>query len=165
MPPIHIALRVSASASNGAEDPFEAHAAVLEANGAVLFGKVGRPMGTSTMALVNEQVERGIPTYLFLAAPAAMRMRVFRGQVEAVGPATAQHDAALVPAYYKQQNLTARIGSWFRLSSLERDEVATLRGLVNAKSGRPVLSLFAASRSSMFLVAPAPGTRLTALTR
>ena len=126
----------------------------------MLFGKMGRPMGKETLATVNAQAESGAATYLFVASPAAMRMNVYRGRVESVTreqPADSDH---LIPDYYSRSGLARRIGSWFRLTELEGDRVDTLRQLVNAKSGRPVLSLFAASRTSMFIVEAKPGLQI-----
>ena len=158
MPPVHIALRVAQPPSPGG-DPIVAHQEIIEAEGAVLFGKFGRPMGSATASLVNDQARSGKPTFLFIASPAAMKMAVFRGRIEAVSNSLGDDERRLVPSYYGRDRIS-KVGSWFRLTALQKDDVGTLRKLINARSGKPLMSLLAASRSSMFIVETEPGSRL-----
>jgi len=148
---VHILLRYGQSLS-GLEDTIPAHQAVLGRYGAVLFGKVGRPFGKETVATVQREVAEQRSPFLFLAAKAGREFIVHRGQIAAMILDLSAEDRSLVPDYYARSAITGRIGTWFRLVSLDRISPATLKKVVVAKTGTPILSVLGSSRNSMFIV-------------
>ena len=159
MPPIHIALRYGRSVAGG-EDTIAAHQAVLASEGAVLFGKLGRPFGRQTIDKINAQVSDRTATYLFLVARIGQELRVHRGRVTGMWKQAPSDAEALIPSYYSGLGLIEQIGSWFQLSDLRSDNLATAQKLEIAATGTPLLSVLSTSRNSMFLVSAKRGTRL-----
>ncbi len=152
----HILLRYAQSLS-GLEDTISEHQAILERSGQVWFGKVGRPFGQQTIKAVAQQSDAGINTYLYLAANAQPEFVVHRANIGRMTLDLPDEERALVPDYYSTTGLLGRVGTWFRLTQLNRIPAAALSKLVVAATGTPVLSVVGSSRSSMFIVAPKVG--------
>ncbi len=50
----------------GGVDVVHEHEQVVRSEGAVWIGKIGRPLARKKASLLNEQIDRGIPTFLYL---------------------------------------------------------------------------------------------------
>lgn len=161
MPPTgrHILLRYAQSLS-GLEDTISEHQAVLAREGAVFFGKVGRPFGKATIDAIEQQSATGEDAFLFLAARTGQEFVVHRAVIDLMCSHLPPTGRGLVPDYYARSGLSGRIGTWFRLSQLDRIAPATLTKLVVAKTGTPILSVLGSSRSSMFIVSAKTGVNL-----
>lgn len=157
---LHILLRYSQSLE-GLDDTISEHQAVLSDLGEVYFGKIGRAFGQRTLALIGTQISAGHPTFLFLAARTGRRDFVLhKATLRDMSLELPSGDGALVPYYYTRAGITGRVGTWFRISSLDRINQATLKALNVASTGTPILDVLGPSRNPMFIVTAKTGSKV-----
>jgi hypothetical protein len=155
--PIHIVLRY-AGALLGIDETVAAHQAMIRREDAVLFGKLGRPLGSALVSRINKQSEDGTRNHLFLVARDRAEFVVSRGLIRNV--ALEVSDAALIPPYYRELGITRSMGAWFELTELQAARPDVLKKLAVAASGNPISSIVGSSRASMFIARLMPGKRL-----
>jgi hypothetical protein len=116
----------------------ERHREVLDAHGAVWFGKVGKTLGEQWTEAIRAQVAAGTDTYLYLAARPKNQLVMHRGQVAHI-TRSRPSNGHLIPEYYLQLGLEPDISFWTLVQSLDEVPEEGLRDLVVASSQRPVL--------------------------
>jgi hypothetical protein len=121
-------------------DTIREHEKLLGVHGAVWFGKFGKAVGGGSVDRMQDQVARGVATFLYLTTRTAEgRLLVHRGVVEQVRvSAPPAEDSALIPNYYSRLGLPAKIPLWARLCRLDEMTEDRLDNLVVASSRRPV---------------------------
>lgn len=121
-------------------DTIREHEKLLDVHGAVWFGKFGKAVGGGSLDRLQDQVARGVPTFLYLTTRAADgRLVVHRGVAEQFrASAPPAEDSALIPTYYSRLGLPAKIPLWARLCRLDAMTEDRLDNLVVASSRRPV---------------------------
>jgi hypothetical protein len=155
----HLLLRYAES-YEGLDDTISEHQAVLGAHGEVWFGKLGRAFGQRTIELLTQQIADDHPTFLFLAARRGRHEFVLHKARMQRATLHVPEDRGLVPGYYARAGITSRVGTWFGLSSMARINPASLKALVVASTGTPILSVLGPSRNSMFIVVVKDGAKV-----
>lgn len=116
------------------------HQNVLAANGAVWFGKLGKRVGEETVRRLQDQIEGGVSTFLYLATrlPSG-ELRIHRARIAELTTdrVPADHEA-LIPLYYRELTAESNVCLWARVTSLEQVEEGGLDRFVVAASRRRV---------------------------
>jgi len=129
-------------------DVIEAHNEVIMQNGYTLFGKFGRRIPESWITRINDQIERGEKTLLYLVIKEEGEFKGFRTQIRKVVDADAARRFHQHPEYYDSENLEPSSGMILE-SSIEQVPLTNLR---LATSGRDLQQVLAESRTVMMMV-------------
>jgi hypothetical protein len=138
---MHVLLRVRSE--NG--QTLTAHKEMVAKRGAALLGKMGQAIGPDFKDKLNEQIGRGIRTFLFLTTREGwngpyVTDRCLLRRVDDTLDAAKQ---SLVPRYYASES--ARIKTWFEIASMERLTREEMNRLFVQSSGREIMSVIASS--------------------
>ncbi len=134
---------------------FAAHAEVLGRRGSVLFGKMGKPLGTPLVAMLNSQIARGATTFLYLTTrirwngPYVTEACKLRHVYQSFPPGMRE----LVPSYYL--NEADRIGTWFEVVEMTRLTKEEMNRIFVISSGREIMSVIKSS-ATLFKVSVRP---------
>ncbi len=148
-PPAHVLIRVRSE--NGLT--VEAHSDVIEKHGAALFGKIGQPIGPDFRAELNEQIERGIPTYLFITTregwngPYVTYSCLLLSVHDRLDPG----QKSLVPSYYLGE--ASKIKTWFEVRSITRLTREEMNRICVVSSGRSIMAVIKSSAAVFRVVA------------
>ena len=134
-------------------DTIEAHSAVIKKHGAAWFGKMGKTLGHDKVERLNEQVEKKIPTFLYLVQRSASKgYQIYRGGILQVARDLPARQNRYIPKYYESHRLEEYIRLWTKLSNLRAVPSSEINGFVVSSSGSPVLVTLGRSMAAMFIV-------------
>jgi hypothetical protein len=139
--PFHCLLRVR---SEGGQT-IDAHASMIAREGTAILGKVGQGIGSDFRTALNEQIDRGVQTYLFLTTREGWNgpYVTYRCKLRRVHESLEASKKALVPKYYVADSAT--IKTWFEITSLERLSREEMNQIFVLSSNRPIMSVIASS--------------------
>lgn len=132
-PPIHLLLRFSDSLLKEA-DTIENHKEVIQRAGAVWFGKMGSPISQHYMDILNDQIEKGIPTFVFLVKGNRRESTAYRGTLLFASKLLPTSESHLVPAYYSDLDIPKYVGSWVKLTEIIPFDFSELANMQVASS-------------------------------
>jgi hypothetical protein len=121
-------------------DTYAQHKALQDKFGYVWWGKFGVGLGADIVQTANEQVKKGIPTYVFLCAEGTIKYKA--RLLSLVGGGVDRKYAApeprTAPSYYRKEKCAA----WFKLAELSPARASDREKLVlyNAPTFRPSLN-------------------------
>jgi hypothetical protein len=147
----HVLLRVRSELGQ----TIAAHKEIIARRGVALLGKMGEPLGRTFKDELNQQIDHGLKTYLFLTTREGwngpyVTDRCLLGRVyDTLDPM--KHP--LVPRYYAAD--IPRIRTWFEIASMDRLSREEMNRLVVLSSGREIMSVIASS-ATVFRVAMNP---------
>jgi hypothetical protein len=114
------------------------HLEIIKTRGVVLFAKIGKGISSGMQQALNDQIDKGVPTYFFMATFDGwdQPFSIYQANLAKVHDnfPDGRHD--IVPSY-----LNDRIGTietWFELTSLDKvhpDEVKRIHILSSGKEG------------------------------
>ena len=139
--PFHVLLRVRSELGQ----TIAAHKEMITRRGVALLGKMGESLGQSFKDELNQQIDRGVKTYLFLTTregwngPYVTDRCLLRRVYDTLDAAK----QSLVPRYYTAD--IPRIRTWFEIASMERLAREEMNRLVVLSSGREIMSVIASS--------------------
>ena len=124
--PLHFLLRFSDRLFG--VDTYAEHKAVEARFGQVWWGKIGLGISRDVLRKAQEQISRGMPTYVYLATERRIRYRgrlleLLGGGIRSV---VKPKDTSRIPKYYRRE----RCSVWFRLNGLRSIVAKELRHLV-----------------------------------
>ena len=73
---------------------------VIEREGRVWFGKIGKGLGIKMITLLNSQIMESVATYIYLATRVAEGYKLTRGSIERV-QSRAPRVRKAIPEYYR----------------------------------------------------------------
>jgi len=138
---VHVLLRVRSE--NG--QTITSHRDMAVKKGAALLGKMGQPVGPDLVGRLNNQIQLGTKTYLFLTiregwnGPYVTYRCPLRQVHEKLDPAK----RALVPGYYAFESHLVK--TWFEIAGVERLDRDEMNRIVVLSSGRTIMSVIASS--------------------
>jgi hypothetical protein len=135
--PIHLLLRFSDTRLKEGET-ISAHQAVIECEGAVWFGKMGSPISQIRIDALNQQIEKRIPTYVFLVKGNRRKSIVFRGRLVCAASSLPRKEQHLIPAYYSESNIIPYIRFWAKIDLIQPADFSELEKLRVASSVLPI---------------------------
>jgi|SRR5215208_3355504 len=109
----HIVIKLSNQAY-GLSSAVLRHNSTAFQYGAVWVGKPDHPLAASVIAKVNEQVSRGIKTYLFIIDPDHSYATAYKAELQAA-TLKSPPDKQLIPLFYKELHLLHRMKAWFKV--------------------------------------------------
>lgn len=128
------------------------HSKVLEREGAVWFGRMGRVLADKKLNEIKARCDDKNKPFLYLA-----RLRspgqyfVYRGSILDITNGEPK-EKKLIPDYYKSENISPFVTLWIKLSELEQIDATILNDLVIAKSGNTATDALKKSVVSLFVV-------------
>ncbi|MHA1278606.1 MAG: hypothetical protein ACTSQ8_15540 [Candidatus Helarchaeota archaeon] len=96
--PFHIVVRFSDSLFD-VGNVVERHNEIVEEHGAVYFGKMGQPISQLKADKLNEQIDKKIPTYLYLVKGNRRKSTTYRAPLLFITRELPEDDS-LFPPYY-----------------------------------------------------------------
>jgi hypothetical protein len=104
-------------------DVIDAHREVLSQKGKVLFGKIGKSLGRSRIALLNDKIKRlgHVKIFLVGARSISAARPVFEAQVIGVGSMVKEElKGRYAPPYYKAYHIDRTAKCWFMITSIKK---------------------------------------------
>ncbi len=146
-PAVHILIRVRSEDGR----TIKAHADKVKTKGAAFLGKMGPPVGPNYRKTLNQQIEAGIQTYLFLTLREGWNgpYVTYRCSLRHVHHELEDAKRPLVPTYYIAA--APRIGTWFEITSVESLTRDQMNRIFVMSSGREIMSVITSS-ATMFHV-------------
>lgn len=139
------------------------HRAVIETEGAVWWGKLGRAVSRQRLENLEAQLERGVPTFVYLVQGKRTRLGTqyvaCRGDAIAFSSALPPGEESLVPPYYDELELKRYIGTWIKLTDIADCPADVLQSYVISSSRAPASESIRTSMAAMFLIEPKPTRR------
>lgn len=147
---IHLVVRFS-DTMFGVGDVVALHNALVDEHGAVWFGKLGQTLSQGRIDLLNQQVEKKIPTFLYLVKGNRRKSTAYRAGLIAL---TRQmpNEAALIPSYYAEKDLIQYMKAWMKVGQIEAIELSEMDTLKAINSVFPIAETLVRSSSGYFLV-------------
>ena len=115
-----------------------AHRKVIERNERAFFAKIGKGLGPAFIEQLNGQINRGIPTYLFLATYEGWNapFGLYQSELLGVHAKLEEHQTKLVPVYL--QSAIKNVSTWFEIRTLYRVAREDINKIYILSSGREV---------------------------
>jgi hypothetical protein len=148
--PFHLVVRFS-DTMFGIGDVVALHNAVVVANGAVWFGKLGQTLSLGRIDILNEQVDKKIPTYLYLVKGNRRKSTAYRAPLIWVSREMPK-EKSLIPVYYAEKDLIQFMKAWMKIGQIKPIELSAMDKLKAINSVFPIAETLVRSSSGYFLV-------------
>jgi hypothetical protein len=148
--PYHLVIRFS-DTMFGVGDVVAEHNNLVKENGAVWFGKLGRPVSQARVNLLNKQLAQNTPTLLYLVKGNRKKYSAYRANLLFVSREFPK-DKALIPSYYKEKKIIKFMKVWIKIGKIEAIDMTEMRKLKTINSVFPIAETLAISSSGYFLV-------------
>lgn len=137
----HVALKVRTE--NG--DTIREHEKIINKHGIAFLGKMGQEIGAAFRNSLNNQIGRGVKTYLFLTIREGWHgsFSTYQCLLHQVYQAIDQEKKVFVPKYYVHESQT--IKTWFEISSIELMTRDQMNQIYVLSSGRSIMSVINSS--------------------
>lgn len=126
---IHVLLRFSDHLLR-AKNTIDEHNKVVQAYGAVWFGKMGSPISQVYTDCINHQIESGVQTFAYLVKGNRRKSTAYRAAIVTASRLLPETEKQMIPSYYFDQNLTRYMKFWVKLAEISEitfDELAKMR--------------------------------------
>lgn len=149
--PIHLIIRYSDNLYK-IDDVVSEHTKIIDKNGMVWFGKVGKPLGLPHLETINNQCTSGVPTYLYLIQKVGKNYLTHRGKLIKASRSFPTAQKSLIPKYYYEKEILSLISIWFNLSEITKMDEGYLSNLRVVTSIMTITETLASSMAAMFIV-------------
>ena len=136
-PLCHIAIRIS-DKTYGLPSTVLRHNLVSCRQGAVWFGKPDRGLPHSLVQQLNEQIQAGHRTQVFMIDPERSNLVAYYGELQAVS-LRSPAEKELIPKFYKEMKLLSRIKAWLKIGEFEGFRLDENEGLCQANADYEML--------------------------
>lgn len=141
------------------------HEEVIDRQGAVWFGKFGRPLAAVHISKLGAQIREDLATYVYFVERRGGGYRVHQGALLALGRELPPAEAILVPDYYTELNLHRHVGLWAKFSQITAVDESELDRWLVQSSGSRVRDVLRSSMAAMFVVSDPQSTARTRFRR
>jgi len=148
--PIHLAVRFSDTLF-GIGNVVTRHNKIVEQHGSVYFGKMGQPISQLKVDKLNQQIEKRIPTFLYLVKGNRKKSTAYRAPLLHVQKELPS-EQNLIPSYYSEKNILQFMKVFMRIGEIKKIEIADLTSLRTISSLYPLTETLAKSSSGHFYV-------------
>ena len=152
--PVHLLIRFSNSLLKTG-DTIDEHNKVVEQKGAVWFGKMGSTVSQKHIDVLNEQIEKGVPTYLYLVKGNRRKSTFYKAELIYASKSLPDEEKDLVPTYYQELDIPRFVKFWAKIGTITPADPADLRQLKVASSVFPISETLAKSSSGHFIICEA----------
>jgi hypothetical protein len=146
----HLVVRFS-DTMFGVGDVVTKHNEVTSILGAVWFGKLGQTLAQSRIDMLNDQVEKKIPTFLYLVKGNRRKSTAYRAPLFLLSREIPK-EKALIPDYYAEKDLIQYMKAWMKIGKIEPIEMSEMITLKAINSVFPIAETLVRSSSGYFLV-------------
>ena len=147
---LHLVVRFS-DTMFGMGDVVALHNQVVIEQGFVWFGKLGQTIAQMRVDLLNQQVEKNIPTYLYLVKGNRKKSTAYRADLLAISRESPE-GKDYYPAYYSEKELLQHMKAWMKIGEITAIDMADMSKLKALSSVFPISETLARSSSGYFLV-------------
>ena len=147
----HVVMRFADSMCSGV-DTIREHQQVIDQEGAVWLGKIGRPLAQHKLDLLNEQIQDGTRTFIFLVQKRGRDYSWTKASLSEARRAIQASGRSLVPAYYRELGIAKSVSTWFKVTALKKATRNEVRNLHVVSSGRQISETLASSMAAIFMV-------------
>lgn len=147
---LHLVVRFS-DTMFGVGDVVALHNEVVSAHGAVWFGKLGSTFSQARIDMLNDQISKGMPTYLYLVKGNRRKSTAYQARLISVTRDLPKENA-LIPAYYAEKDLVQHMKAWMKIGQIEPIEMSAMASLKAISSVFPIAETLVRSSSGYFLV-------------
>jgi hypothetical protein len=148
--PFHLVVRFSDTMFS-VGDVIALHNSVVAEHSAVWFGKLGQTLSQERIDMLNQQVEKGIPTFLYLVKGNRRKSTAYRASLVQISRETPK-EKKLIPAYYAEKDLLQYMKAWMKIGEIEAIEMSEMDKLKTINSINPIAETLVRSSSGYFLV-------------
>lgn len=127
------------------------HNEVVAKRGAVWFGKLGQTISPSRIEKLNQQMEKNIPTFVYLVKGTRKKSTAYRASLMLVSKEM-PNDGTSFPAYYGERKLLQFMKVWMKIGKIEEIESSKMKNLKAINSIFPIAETLVRSSSGYFLV-------------
>jgi hypothetical protein len=139
--PVHILLRIKSEDGQ----TIRAHNNIIKSSGSAILGKIGQELGSAFINTLNEQISRGIDTFLFLITREGWNgpYVTYQCRLRSVERQLAEEKFALVPTYYSSDYKNVK--TWFEITTMQKMSNAEMNRIYVLSSGRSIMSVIKSS--------------------
>lgn len=127
------------------------HNKVVEKQGSVWFGKMGQAISQLRIDKLNQQIQQGIPTYLYLVKGNRKKSTPYQSLLLSISREMPK-DQDLIPPYYVEKEILQFMKTFMKTGKISKIEMADLQSLKAISSVNPISDTLARSSSGYFLV-------------
>jgi len=149
--PTHLLLRFSDSILKD-KDTITEHNQVIQRSGAVWFGKMGAPVAQHQVDVMMQQIEDGIPAYVFLVKGNRRKSTAYRGKILSLSRIKPENQDMHIPQYYFDLDLIKYMRFWVKLTEIISIDLAELNKLHVASSVLPLPETLVKSSTGHFIL-------------
>ena len=150
-PNIHLLIRFSDTLIKTG-DTISAHNAVVSQAGAVWFGKMGSTIRQEAFDRLNQQVENGISTYIYLVKGNRRKSTAYRAHLIQAAKIVPEAERGMIPAYYQELDLIKYMKAWVKLGEIQPISGSELDQLKVASSVLPIHETLKRSSTGHFVL-------------
>jgi hypothetical protein len=147
----HLVVRFSDSLF-GITDVIKKHNDIVAKHSYVWFGKMGSTVSLSRMEMLNQQVSKGIPTYVYLVTGNRKKSTAYRANLLFITRELAPKEQKRMPKYYSDNDLVHYMKAWLKMGEIEPVEMLALSNLKTTSSINSIQETLVRSSSGYFLV-------------
>ncbi|HLP80492.1 MAG TPA: hypothetical protein VK141_00695 [Nitrosomonas sp.] len=136
----------------GISDVIAKHNDVVSKYGYVWFGKMGSTLSISRMEMLNEQVSKGIPTFVYLVKGNRKKSTAYRANLLFITREFSSKEVKRTPKYYSENELVQYMKAWIKIGEIESVEMSALSNLKTTSSINSIQETLVRSSSGYFLV-------------
>jgi hypothetical protein len=148
--PFHLVVRFSDTMFS-AGDVVDLHNAIVKKQGVVWFGKLGQALSQKRADLLNKQVEKKIPTFLYLVKGHRSKSTAYRAKLIHI-QREKPLDNVCIPNYYIEKDMIQYMKVWIKISKISQISMSEMENLKTVNSVLPIAETLKLSSSGHFLV-------------
>jgi hypothetical protein len=133
-------------------DVISIHNEVVKKHKAVWFGKMGGTLSLSRIDLLNKQIARKTPTFVYLVKGNRKKSTPYKAQILDITRDFPKKEKDLIPLYYTEKKLLKFMSVWFKIGHIENIDMEDLKNYKAINSIFPLEETLSRSSSGYFLV-------------
>jgi hypothetical protein len=130
----------------------EKHNEVVSKFGFVWFGKFGNLISEQRIEMLNHQITKGIPTFIYLVKGNRKKSTFYQADLLEIARQLPNGGEKHFPKYYIQYDLVRFINTWFKISQITPVGSSALLKLKTVSSINSIQETLVRSSSGYFLV-------------
>jgi hypothetical protein len=134
------------------KDTISEHNDLAERSGAVWFGKMGSPVSQNNIDRLNEQVQAGIQTYVYLVKGNRRKSTAYKAPLFLASRDFPNSEQHLIPSYYTALDILRYVRFWVKLGSITPVSQEELNHIKVASSVLPIFETLVRSSTGHFII-------------
>ncbi len=152
----HLLIRYS-DVMFSAYDTIAEHASIVEKEGAVWFGKLGKTLGQVHITRINYQSKKGENSYLFLVQKHGVKYEFYKCKILRLSTEFPKAESKLIPPYYYDKDILKNISLWIKLSNINQSNYMEIDKFHILSSHSSILSTLRKSMAALFVLGEGKG--------